>query len=446
MTIKPELGAGFRDYLPQDAIPRQQMFAAIQRVFELFGYQPLATPAIEREEILTGGDPNFDKQIFRIAGQSGDKDLALRFDLTVPLARVIAAYPQEIKMPFKRYQVGSVWRAEKSQAGRFREFIQFDADIVGAPGMMGDAEIIAIIYAVMIELGFGDRFKIRVNNRKILNGLAAYAGFSTGLSPMILRAIDKMDKIGWEGVARELATATEDFSGLSEVQIAALRRFVEIQAADNSGILEAVSALMGNSNDAMQGVAELREILDNLKALKVPDSAWVIDLSVARGLGYYTGPVFETILTDIPELGSVFSGGRYDDLVMRFSSNKVPATGASVGVDRIFAAMEKLKLVRQQKSVAKVVVLNFDPTCSATVQGIVSTLRSAGVSTNLYLGQEKTLKGQLSYAVSQDIPVVVIIGATEKNSGMAQVKDLKAKLQIEVPQGEIISAVQKILT
>ena len=446
MTIKPELGAGFRDYLPQDAIPRQQMFAAIQRVFELFGYQPLATPAIEREEILTGGDPNFDKQIFRIAGQSGDKDLALRFDLTVPLARVIAAYPQEIKMPFKRYQVGSVWRAEKSQAGRFREFIQFDADIVGAPGMMGDAEIIAIIYAVMIELGFGDRFKIRVNNRKILNGLAAYAGFSTGLSPMILRAIDKMDKIGWEGVARELATATEDFSGLSEVQIAALRRFVEIQAADNSGILEAVSALMGNSNDAMQGVAELREILDNLKALKVPDSAWVIDLSVARGLGYYTGPVFETILTDIPELGSVFSGGRYDDLVMRFSSNKVPSTGASVGVDRIFAAMEKLKLVRQQKSVAKVVVLNFDPTCSATVQGIVSTLRSAGVSTNLYLGQEKTLKGQLSYAVSQDIPVVVIIGATEKNSGMAQVKDLKAKLQIEVPQGEIISAVQKILT
>ncbi len=446
MTIKPELGAGFKDYLPQDAIPRQQMFATIQRVFELFGYQPLTTPGIEREEILTGGDPNFDKQIFRIAGQSGDKDLALRFDLTIPLARVIAAYPQEIKMPFKRYQVGSVWRAEKPQAGRFREFTQFDADVVGAPGMMADAEIVAIMYAVMTELGFGDRFKIRVNNRKILNGLAAYVGFASELSPMVLRVIDKMDKIGWEGVARELSTATEEFAGFSPSQMTAIKSFLEIRADGNSGILEAVATLMANSKEAMQGVAELREILDSLKALKVPDSAWVIDLSVARGLGYYTGPVFETILTDIPELGSVFSGGRYDDLVMRFSSNKVPATGASVGVDRIFAAMEKLGLVRQQKSVAKVVVLNFDPTCSATVQGIVSNLRAAGLPSNLYLGQEKTLKGQLAYAVSQDVPVVVIVGATENSSGVAQVKDLKTRQQVEVPQSEIVAAVQKILT
>ena len=448
-NIKPELGGGLRDYLPADMIPRQKMLDTIRKVFETFGYLPLETPGIEKEVILTGGDPSFNKLIFRFKERDGDSDLALRFDLTVPLARVVAAYPQELLKPFKRYQVGQVWRGEKPQAGRFREFLQFDADVVGSASMMADAEIITLMNAVIAGLGFKN-FLIRVNNRKVLNGLAAFAGFPETKTAKVLRSIDKLGRMGWEAVYQELTTKPvneydESAVSLSPEQAAAIKRFLDLRASGKEEVLSAVENLMGNSPVALEGLRELREIVANVRALGVPDERWTIDLSVARGLGYYTGPVFEAILTDLPAIGSVFSGGRYDDLVARFSGNKLPATGASVGVDRIFAAMEQLGIVPKQKSVAQVLILNFDPLCVLWVQEVATKLRSAGIPTDLYLGQETTLKGQLVYAAKQEVPVVIVAGSSEREKQSLQLKDMRSRAQKIVPVGVVVDEVKKII-
>lgn len=441
MSIEPRLGAGTRDYLPQDMIPRQRMLDAIKKTFELFGFLPLDTPGIEVEEVLTGGDPDFKMNIFR-AGlrNSEDQTLALRFDLTVPLARVVAQYGSQIEKPFKRYQTGKVWRGEKPQAGRFREFVQFDADIVGTSRMAADAEIIALMNATMLALGF-QNFIVRVNNRKILNGLAQFVGFSATDTPKVLRAIDKMDKNGWEGVSDDLV----DNISFSETQISKMREFLDLMVSSPSSILDELRALMANSPIALEGINELEEIGRNLSALQVPRNRWAIDLSVARGLGYYTGPVFETILTDLPSIGSVFSGGRYDDLVERFGTTNIPAVGASVGVDRIFAAMEKLSIVKQEKTVSKVLILNFDTDCEDVVQTSVTELRKAGIPSEIYFGRELILKRQLAYAVKQEFQAVLIIGAREKENGTMQVKDMLARTQEEVKLADLVSVIKRII-
>ncbi len=447
--IEPQLASGFRDYLPKDMIPRQEMFDVIRRSFERFGFLPLDTPGIERLEILTGGDPDFKKQIFRTSvGATEDSDLAMRFDLTVPLARVIAAYQSELPKPFKRYQTGKVWRGERPQSGRFREFVQFDADTVGSKSPMADAEIVSLMYETMTALGFTD-FTIRVNDRKVLNGLAAYAGFSEEKNAEVLRAIDKLDKIAWEGVREELLREPGDPNnpgvGLTSDQAEAIKKFIDIRGGTSKETLDAVAELMANSPVAQEGIGELREILAAVEALGVPDKNWIIDLSVARGLGYYTGPVFETILNDLPSIGSVFSGGRYDDLVSRFSPITIPATGASVGVDRLFAAMEKLGIVPIRSTVTKVMVLNFEKDCQDLVQRAASQLRRAGIPTEIYLGLEVTIKAQLSAAVKQNIPFVVIIGGNEKEEGVVVVKDMKQRKQNKVPLEGLSEAVAALM-
>lgn len=443
--IVPELSAGFRDYLPEDMIPRQRMFDTIRAVFERFGFVPLDTPGLEKEEILTGGDESFRMQIFRTNVQVGWDRLALRFDLTVPLARVVAQYQSEIKRPFKRYQVGKVWRAEKPQAGRYREFVQFDADIVGAASMMADAEIIALMYETMKALGIPN-FLIRVNTRKILNGLAAFAGFPEEKTAAVLRTIDKLDKQGWDAVRAELSDASSpEGLALSEDAIAKLKKFLDVRGENREATVRAVRTLMQGVSIAEEGVRDLEEILEAVRAMGVPDDAWTVDFSVARGLGYYTGPVFETVLRDLPSIGSVFSGGRYDDLVERFGAVNVPATGASVGVDRLFTALEELGLVKRQKSVSRVAILNFDAKGTAYIQGIAAELRRAGVPTEIYLGNETTLKGQLAYVLNADIPIVVIAGSDERERNVAQVKDLRARKQVEVPRAELPSRVRALL-
>jgi histidyl-tRNA synthetase len=349
---------------------------------------------------------------------------------------VVAAYPNGIAKPFKRYETGKVWRGERPQAGRFREFVQFDADIVGSKSAMADAEIVSLMYETMAALGFTN-FLVRVNNRKVLNGLAAYAGFSEENNAAVLRAIDKFDKIAWEGVREELLRAPGDRNdpgvGLTGDQADAIKRFIDIRGGSPEETLNAVGKLMENSPMAQEGIRELREIMVSAEALGIPADKWTIDLSVARGLGYYTGPVFETVLTDLQSIGSVFSGGRYDDLVSRFGSMTVPATGASVGVDRLFAAMEKLGIVPAETTVTKVMILNFESGCRDLVQRAASQLRRAGIPTEIYLGQEATLKAQLSFAVKQNIPFVVIIGGEEKKAGTAVVKDLRKRDQKAVP-------------
>ncbi len=438
--ISPELSGGFRDYLPEDMIPRQKMFDTIKTVFERFGFLPLDTPGIEREEILTGGDPDFKMQIFRASLKSGGEGLALRFDLTVPLARVVSLYPDKIEKPFKRYQVGKVWRGEKPQAGRFREFVQFDADIVGSNRTSADAEIIALMYETLTALAV-ERFRIRVNNRKILNGLADFAGYNKTLNVEVLRSIDKLDKIGWSEVSKEL---TE--KGLGAGQVKKLEQFINLKGNTPSETLIKLLALMSESPEAVQGIRELQEITSSVEALDVPPDCWQIDLSIARGLGYYTGPVFETTLLDLPAIGSVFSGGRFDDLVARFGEQSIPATGASVGVDRLFAALEKLGLLKKERTVVEAIVLNFDQAAEKYCQQITTVLRKGGVASELYLGKETILKAQLGYAVKQEIPAVIIAGGNEMQKKSAQIKDMQKRLQQEVPLEEILPAVKRILT
>ena len=306
--------------------------------------------------------------------------------------------------------------------------------------MSADAEIVALMYETLTALGL-DRFSVRVNNRKILNGLACYVKYDQMLTPDVLRSIDKLDKIKWDGVMGEL----KEKASFTDEQLSRLKAFLDIRASSTSELLDGLSKLMSDSPEAMKGITELAEISDNLIALGVPEKAWRIDLSVARGLGYYTGPVFETILDDLPGIGSVFSGGRYDDLVARFSERGVSATGASVGVDRLFAAMEQLNLVKREKTTAKVIVLNFDGTAEGYCQNVASIMRRSGLPTELYLGKESNLKGQLAYALGQSVPVIIIAGGSERDRKTVQVKDVARRQQTEMTLDEAPDKIKVIL-
>src|ERR1035437_6329872 len=420
--INPELPGGFRDYLPEDMIVRQAMCDKIRSVFERFGFLPLDTPGIEKTEVLTGGDANFRMHMFNVSLNGEDEDLALRFDLTVPLARVMSQYSEQLQKPFKRYQVGKCWRGERSQAGRFKEFMQFDADIVGSARISADAEIVALMYEVMTSMGLKDLI-IKINNRKILNGLSDFVGYEKDLNTNVLRIMDKMDKIGWSGVEKELVEAIK----LNKEQLKKIKEFLDI-GSDFKKAYE----LMEGSTEAKEGLDELKEMIDNIKSLGVPEKYYKIDFSVARGLGYYTGPVFETLLTDLPGIGSVMSGGRYDDLVTRFSAQNLPAVGTSVGVDRLFVAMEKLGLIKKSKTLVKAVVLNFDKGAEDYCQKIVAELRKNGIASEIYLGKEENIKGQLAYALTQEIPVVLIAGEKEKEAKTVQIKNIITRTQTEV--------------
>lgn len=439
--IEPKLASGFRDYLPSDAAAREWMVETIKKIFKRFGFAPLETPGVEREEILTGGDPNFKKQIFKLSLSDQDEKTALRFDLTVPLARVIAAYPSELPKPFKRYQVGNVWRGERAQAGRFREFMQFDADIVGAPGVEADAEIISLMYETLTALGL-KKFVIKINNRKILNALPDYAGFPENKLEKVLRIMDKLDKESWSKVETEFVSPIG--TGLKKESVKSIRRFLELKGG-NKKILKEVTNLFKNSRVAEEGIKELESLTKNVAVLGVPNSNWRIDFSVARGLGYYTGSVFETVLADYPELGSVFSGGRYDDLVSRFSSANIPATGTSVGVDRLFIALKKFDLLPDFKSPAQVLILNFDKTSEEVCEKLAAELRRNGIGTEFYLGQEKNLKGQINYAVKQNYPVVLIIGEEERKRKVVQIKNMKERVQEAVPREDVLNYLKNFL-
>jgi histidyl-tRNA synthetase len=436
--IEPNLASGFRDYLPPDAVARERMVETIKAVFKRFGFAPLETPGVEREEILTGGDPNFKKQLFKLTLSGEDEKSALRFDLTVPLARVVASYPNELPKPFKRYQFGSVWRGERAQAGRYREFMQFDADIVGAPGVMADAEMVSLIYETLSALGV-KKFVIRVNDRRILNNLSDYAGFPKDKTENVLRIIDKLDKEGWKGVEKELVVV-----GLNKDSLNMIKKFVELKGKSGE-MLEKAEKLFKGSEKIVAGVEELKKLAKNIEALGVPEKNWEVDFSVTRGLGYYTGPVFETVLTDYPEIGSVFSGGRYDNLISRFSSNNISATGVSIGVDRLFTAMKKLELLPNKAILDRVLILNFDEASEGVCEGVATELRRGGIATEIYLGEEKMLKGQLAYAVKNEYPFVLIIGSDEISKGVVQVKNMKERTQETIPKEDILNYLETFL-
>ena len=434
-TVEPRLLRGFRDYLPAQMNARLRIIGAIREVYERYGFQPLDTPAQEYRATLLGYGEENTKQIFAFTNPE-EEEVALRFDLTVPLARVVAQYP-DLPLPFRRYQVASVWRADKPDPGRFREFTQFDIDSVGCTSLTADVEILSAMYDALRALGL-ENFIVRFSDRKVLNALLDFASISRLMAHGVFRVLDKLEKIGMDGVRAELQAGRVDASGdkipglgLRGEQVERIARFVALPKGKRQEVLGALEGLFAGVESAPEAITELRFICDALDRLGIPESHVRLDLSIARGLDYYTGPVFEAILTDAPEFGSVFGGGRYDGLVERFLGRSIPAVGASVGIDRLLAALLKLGVVDAAPATAEVIVTVMEPSRITEYMAFARELREAGIKTEMYLGDEKSLGKQLQYANRLQIPFAAIIGSDEFSRGEVTVKNLALGSQLQ---------------
>jgi histidyl-tRNA synthetase len=410
-------------------LARQRMVDTIRRVYELYGFSPLETPAVEYLDVLSGSAGQEAQQsIFRVSNPE-EEALGLRFDLTVPLSRVVSQYQQELVLPFRRYQVSSVWRADKPEAGRFREFMQFDLDSVGAPSEVADTEIMAAMCDTLEALQVGP-YRVRFSSRKILNLLLKHAAIAEQQGADVFRVLDKLDKIGFAKVRLELTTGYSDESGdqiqgvgLSNVQVDKIEQFLAIQG-DRGAVLDQLEALFGNIAGAPEELAVIRRISAHLEALGYQSDRVALDVSIARGLAYYTGPVFEANLLDAPEFGTVFGGGRYDDLVKRFTGQSIPATGASIGVDRLLAALLRLNRIPVRKTTTQVLVTAMDPNLMGEYLKITYELRRAGIRTEIHVGQPKRLGKQIQRADRLEIPYVVIMGSDEAARGVVTLKEM----------------------
>lgn len=429
--VQPALSRGFRDLLPKEMIARQKIVDAIRGVYELYGFVPLHTPAIEYLNVLSGSaGEETQRSIFRVQGPEKEA-LGLRFDLTVPLARVVAQYP-DLPKPFRRYQVSPVWRADKPGPGRFREFTQFDLDSVGVVSEVADTEIVAGMCDTLDALKVGP-YRVRFSSRKVLDLLMPFADVAPAKAPDVFRVLDKLEKIGIAKVRRELTEGYRDESGdtipglgLASDQIARIERFLAIRSEKREEVIDSLRDIFRNVPGASGPISEVERISNHLRALGYLEDRVIIDLSVARGLAYYTGPVFEAILLDAPEFGSVFGGGRYDDLVQRFLGENVPATGASIGVDRLLAALVKLQRTGSRSATARLLVTVIDDRLIDEYMQITFELRRAGIPTELYLGAERTISKQVKHADRSGIPFVLLYGSNEKARGVVTVKDMEA--------------------
>lgn len=482
---KAEPPKGFRDYLGAEVAERKSMLDAISAVYHRYGFDPLETSAVETVEALGKFLPDVDRPNEGVfAWQEEDKDwLALRYDLTAPLARVAAQYRNDLPAPYRRYAMGPVWRNEKPGPGRFRQFYQCDADTVGAPSVAADAEICAMLADVFETLGLAGDYVIKVNNRKVLNGVMEVAGVLDPADParfaeergIVLRAIDKIDRLGEDGVRALLGAGRKDESGdftkgagLSDAQAEVVMGFVSAKRATGPETVARLRDLIGASALGAEGVDELETIADLLAAQGYGPDRIQIDPGVVRGLGYYTGPVFEAELTfQVTDekgrprnFGSVAGGGRYDDLVKRFTGQSVPATGISIGVDRLLAAL-RAKGRSTADTAGPVVVTVMDRDRMADYMAMAAELRQAGIRAEVYLGNPKNFGNQLKYADKRQSPVAVIQGGNEAAAGTVILKDLVlgAKIaesatleewkdrpaQVEVPRADLLAAVRKML-
>ncbi|UCD63282.1 MAG: histidine--tRNA ligase [Candidatus Zixiibacteriota bacterium] len=430
--IKPQLLKGFRDYPPAEQIARQKMMDTVRAVFEMMGFLPLQTASLEFAETLLGPHYHEDSlaELFGFRGPD-DTDMALRYEFTVSLARYVAANPT-LPLPFRRYQYGNVWRVDKPGPGRFREFTQFDIDIVGTRNLLADAEIIAAMVTTFEHLGI-ENFKVRYSTRRLLNGLMEWAGIEPARAQDVMRVIDKLDKQGREAVVLELGLGRVDQSGdtikgvnLSAAQIGRLEKFLDIAQAGGSEAVAEIEGLLGKIDESKNGIRQLRDIESYLESMAVDPSRAEVDLTIVRGLGYYTGPVFETILLDLPQYGSVFAGGRYDNLVDRFSSTSVPGTGASIGIDRLLAALIELGAVETEPATSKVLVTVMDREKLPRYLAILRELRLSGIPAEIYSGDTRNLTRQIKYGDRARIPFAVIAGSDEFESGTVTVKNLAA--------------------
>lgn len=417
MNIEPRTLAGFMELLPNEQILFEQMKQTIEKTYQRFGFLPLDTPILELSEVLlakAGGET--EKQIYRFT--KGDTDISMRFDLTVPLAKYVAKNYGNLSFPFRRYQIGKVYRGEKTQKGRFREFYQCDIDIIGDGelGIVNDAEIPSVIYNLISDLGFND-FTICINNRKVLNGLFREVNQEQNAVD-IMRTIDKLAKIGKEKVVEELKEI-----GVDDQAIERILTFIEIDGRTD----EKISKLekLGILNEMFtQGLEELKQVVKYIRIFGVPDTHFKIDLTIARGLDYYTGTVYETFLNDYKELGSVCSGGRYENLAEYYTDKKLPGVGISIGLTRLFYKLNELQLIKTDKySMSDILIIPMTEDMTKSIE-LASDLRKEGINTEVYLNDKK-LKAKFKYADKLKIPYVAVIGEDEISSNTVKIKNME---------------------
>ncbi len=439
--IEPRTLQGFRDYPPALMIPRERVLQTARIVYRSYGYAPIDTPTLEFAEVLLGkGGGENDRIVYRFKDH-GDRDVALRFDLTVPFARFAATHVPQLGTPFKRYAMGPVWRGERPGQGRYREFWQCDFDTIGTTSNAADAEVALVINDLFTALAI-ENFQIRVNNRLLLNGLLEKIGVLDKAVP-VLRCLDKLAKIGREKVIDEMTRE----AGVTVEQAERVLKLAEASGT-NAEILSAAEATFdGNPNEkAREGLLRLRELLSIAEIAGIPEGRIRIDLSIARGLDYYTGSIYETFLTDLPGIGSVCSGGRYDNLASKFTKQVLPGVGASLGVDRLLAAMEEIKhpWMTGQSTPAPVLVLQFENTWLGHYQRVARALRAAGIGAEVY-PEVKRLKAQFEYADKRGFKVALIAGSEEFAAGVWKIKDLSKREEMKVPESDVVAKIRGLL-
>jgi histidine--tRNA ligase len=435
-TTTPRIPSGFSEYLPGDQIEFNRLRDIIRETYERYGYAPLDTPDIELSEVLLAkGGGETEKQIYRF--ERGKNDLSLRFDLTVPLARYVAEHEGQLVFPFRRYQIGKVHRAERAQAGRFREFYQCDIDVIGSESVAADAEFPAVINDIFEQFAFG-KFTIHINNRLVLNGFFAGIGLAD-VSADVLRVVDKIEKISRQDFMAELREL-----GLSEKQVAQVFAFTEISGS-NDEILSQLESMKNeiDSDDFALGTAKLYELLAMLRNMGLPEQRIQLDLRIARGLDYYTGIVYETTLDDYPEVGSVCSGGRYDNLAENYTRTRLPGVGVSIGLSRLFYKLREAGVVSShRRTLARCMVASFDDAQFGEALQIAAELRRAGVATILNT-ESVPLKKKLRYADRLGIPLVVLIGEEEVRGRFATVKDMATGENKPIPRQQLVEELQR---
>ncbi|MBS0209766.1 MAG: histidine--tRNA ligase [Planctomycetes bacterium] len=439
--IEPRTLKGFRDYLPEAMIPRERLIETARRVYRSYGFSPIDTPALEYLEILTGkGSDETDKQLYKFEDHGG-RMVGLRFDLTVPLARFVAQHVGTLGTPFKRYHIASVWRGENTQRGRYREFMQCDFDTIGTLSLAADIETALVIHDLFQALGFRE-FTIKLNNRMVLNGLLQKLGLSEQ-STHVLRALDKLAKIGPEKVAAEMAAT----AGASAAQSADVLKMAALEGS-NDDVLAQLRPLVAGSETGEAGVEKLAQLLSAVSAAGVEGERVKLDVSIARGLDYYTGTIFETFLSALPGIGSVCSGGRYDNLAGLYTNQQLPGIGASLGLDRLLAAMEELGMIDKVTTPAPVFVAYFVENRLNDYLRLASQVRAAGIGVELY-PEAKRVGKQLQYADKRGFRVALIAGDDELNAAQCQVKDLRTGDSVKVPWTatgtELLDEIRRVL-
>ena len=431
--VEPRLPRGMRDIIPQKMLQRRYVMRVIENVFERFGFEPLQTPALELAQTLMGKyGPDAEKLIYDARHREGKEDLALRYDLSVPLSRVVAMNPQLTK-PFKRYQIAPVWRAERPQKGRYREFYQCDADIVGTSSMLADAEIIAMIFTILSELGFQE-FVTKLNNRQVLTALGEYSGVPSALLGGLYRAIDKLEKIGRDAVREEMVK--------NQIPDEAVEKILDLVALPFDD-LNAWREKFRAYPRGLQGIDELEQLRQYTREMGVNPARIQVDLTMVRGLEYYTGPIFETVVTE-PKIGSLTGGGRYDGLIGLFSKNSLPATGTTIGIERIIDVMDELNMFPPNlgKTVTQILVTVFDDKTRATSVALAMELRAAGINTEVWYDADGLGK-QLKYAAAKAIPFALIAGPDEIAAKIVTLRDLETGEQTQIARAEIAMRVRE---